>query len=186
MKKIFLVPLALILCSAAAVAQEQDKTPGIIEWLKGLQKKISQIVPKKTVPMSTSVAGVRGAKEDAKARLYWKGKKDEETVTEEEMTKFKAGVDLAEKGDQEGALKQLNEFMKQYPDSSLIPDAKKTFDLVKTMPKPEPKAEEKKDVKIEQKSDDKKEEPKAEVKGEEKEIQGGAEKEEPTDPQQNE
>jgi hypothetical protein len=169
MKKVFLIMMIVSLCSGVAMAQEQDKKSGsgIAEWLKGLQNKIARLVPKKTVPMSTGVAGVRGAKEDAQVKLYWKGKKGDEAVTAEEMTKFKTGVDLAEKGDKEGSLKQLEEFMKQYPDSALIPDAKKTVDLVKAMPKPEPKPEEK----VEQKADEKQQEQKAEVKEEKKEEQ---------------
>ncbi len=164
MKKFYVIPLMLVLCCAAALADEQDKKSGIAEWLKGLQNRISRIVPKKTVPMSTGVAGVRGAKEDGQVKLYWKGKKGEEAVTEEEMAKFKTGVDLAAQGDKDGSLKQLEEFMKQYPDSALIPDAKKTLDLVKVMPKQEPKVEEKAEAKPEQKAEEKKEEPKAEVK----------------------
>jgi len=157
MKKIFSVVLMLSLCCAAAMAQEQGKrpVPGISEWLRGLQNKIAQIMPKKTVPMSTGVAGVRGAKEGAQAKLYWKGKKGEEAVTEEEMEKFKSCVTLAEKGDHEGSLKQLDAFMKQYPDSALIPDAKKTFDLVKAAPKEEPKPAEKVETKTEQKPEEK-------------------------------
>ncbi len=170
MKKFSLILLVLALSCTAALAQEQEKKSGIAEWLKSLQKKISQIVPKKTVPVSTGVAGVRGAKEDSQVKLYWKGKKGEEAVSEEEMAKFRAGVDLAEKGDKDGSQKQLEEFMKQYPDSALIPDAKKTLDLVKQMPKQEPKVEEKAEAKPEQKPEqkveEKKEEPKAEAKEE--------------------
>ncbi len=167
MKKLYMLPLMLVFCCTTTLAQQQEeKKSGIAAWLKSLQHKISQIVPKKTIPLSTGVAGVRGAKEDSQVKLYWKGKKGEEVVTEDEMAKFKAGVDLAEQGDKEGALKQLDEFMKQYPDSALIPDAKKTYDMVKTMP--EPKAEEKVEAKPEQKVEEKKEEPKAEVKEEKK------------------
>ncbi len=157
MKKIFSVILMLSLCCTAAMAQEQAKKtgPSISEWLRGLQNKIAQIMPKKTVPMTTGVAGVRGAREGAQAKLYWKGKKGEEAVTEEEMEKFKACVTLVEKGDHEGSLKQLEDFMKQYPDSALIPDAKKTYDLVKASPKEEPNPPEKVETKAEQKPKEK-------------------------------
>ncbi len=140
MKKMLMMILTLLLCAASVPAEEQAKkaAPSITSWLKSLQYRISQIMPKKTVPMTTGVAGVRGAKEDSAAKLYWKGKKGEEPVTEEEMAKFKACIDLAEKGDRDGALKQLDEFMKLYPDSALIPDAKKTSDIVKAEPKVEP------------------------------------------------
>jgi hypothetical protein len=157
MKKIFSLVLMLFLCCTAATAQQAPKTgSGISEWLRGLQNKIAQIIPKKAVPLTTSVAGVRGAREGAEAKLYWKGKKGEEAVTEEEVEKFKSCVTLAEKGDKEGSLKQLDDFMKQYPDSALIPDAKKTFDLVKAEPKPgekvETKAEQRPEEKIETKT----------------------------------
>jgi TolA-binding protein len=128
---------------------EKKASPGMMSWLKSLQYRIAQILPKKSVSMTTGVAGVRGAKEDSAAKLYWKGKKGEETVTEEELTKFKACVDVAEKGERDNALKQLEDFMKLYPDSALIPDAKKTIDIVKAEPqveaaKPQPAAEGKK------------------------------------------
>lgn len=135
MKKILSIALAAALAFAgsAALAQEHEKKTGptIVEWLKGLQKKMDQIVPKKTIQVSTGVAGVRGAKEDTQLKLYWKGKKGEETVTEEELAGFRKGLDLAANGDKSAAAKELEEFMKQYPESALIPDAKKTLDLVK-------------------------------------------------------
>ncbi len=135
MKKILSIVLILGLCfAAAAAAQEQEKEKkdsGIMEWLKGVQKKIEQIVPKKSLPVSTGVAGVRGAKEDDKTKLYWKGKKGDEAVTEEELAEFKSAVDLAMKGEKTAAAKELEKFMTQFPDSALVPDAKKTLDLMK-------------------------------------------------------
>jgi TolA-binding protein len=144
-KKLFYLTLILGFCCTLAAAQEQEKKTGsgFSAWLKSLQTKLAQMTPKKTIPMTTGVAGVRGAKEDAAVKLYWKGKKGDEAVTEEELLKFKAGVDLAEKGNKEESLKALDEFMKQYPDSALIPDAKKTLDLVKAEPAMEKKAEQK-------------------------------------------
>jgi TolA-binding protein len=184
MKKSMILILTLALCSAVAVAQEQEKkSSGIAEWLRGLQKKISQIVPKQDLPVSTGVAGVRGAKEDSAAKVYWKGKKGEDAVTEDEMAKFKAAIELASAGDREGALKQLDEFMKQNPDSALIPDARKTYDLVKAEPAKEektgafweeraaPAGEKKAELKEEAKPAEKQEGPKAEVKEEKKEEQ---------------
>ncbi len=158
-KKLFSLVLIFGLCCTVAAAQEQEKKTGatISEWLKSIQNRIAQIVPKKSIPLATGVAGVRGAKEDTAVKLYWKGKTGEEPVTEEELVKFKACVDLAGKGDRAVSIKALDDFMKEYPDSALIPDAKKTFDLVKAEPvaeqKVEPKIEkkeEKKDVKKEE------------------------------------
>jgi hypothetical protein len=78
MKKTFSLSLVLMLslCCTAVMAQEQEKKPGpsIVEWLRGCSMKACGIVPRKTVDMSTSVTGVRDAKEGVQAKLYWKGK----------------------------------------------------------------------------------------------------------------
>ena len=132
-KKLFVFLVIVGLCCAVASAQTQEKKvgPGISEWIKVLQQRIAQIIPKKSVSQETVVSGVRGAKENASPTLYWKGKKAEEPVSEEELTEFKKGVDLAASGERAEAVKILQEFMRHHPDSALIPDAKKTVDLVK-------------------------------------------------------
>jgi TolA-binding protein len=130
MKRSLACIIIIGLCCSAAAAQEQ-KGSALTEWLKGLQNKIAQIAPKKVLPRSTGVAGVRGAKEGPSTKLYWKGKKGEEAVSEEELAEFKEGLDLAAKGDSAGAIRELEEFLKQHMDSALIPDAKKTLDMVK-------------------------------------------------------
>jgi TolA-binding protein len=91
---------------------------------------------------------VRGAKGDSgKSKLYWKGKKGDEPVTEAELLEFKEGLAFVEAGKKEEAIKEFEEFLKLYPDSALVPDAKKSLDLVKAdttmVPKTEPKAEKK-------------------------------------------
>lgn len=133
MKKIVVLAVLACLPVTMAIAQDQERKagPSIGEWLKGLEQKLEQIVPSKSAPVSTAVAGARGTNEDSQPRLYWKGKKVDEVVTEEELVKFKSAIVAVEKGDNTGAIKDLAEFMKQYPDSALIPDAKKTLDLVK-------------------------------------------------------
>jgi TolA-binding protein len=132
-KKSIALVMTLGLFAAAAAAQEQGTTTasGLSTWLKGLSKKIERVVTRKAPPVSTAVAGVRGAKQDGKGRLYWKGKAGEEAVTEEELAAFKAALDLAERGDQAAAVNELEKFMSRYPDSTLIPDAAKTVSLVK-------------------------------------------------------
>lgn len=144
-KKLLSLAVVLCLCCATALQAQEKNESALSAWIKSIQQKIEQIVPKKNLPMATGVAGTRGAKDDAAVKLYWKGKKGDESVTEEELLKFRAGLELAGKGDRDGSLKALDEFMKQYPDSALIPDAKKTLDLVK--------AEEKAEKKVEQNTD---------------------------------
>src|SRR5574341_1146127 len=132
-KKLFALIIVIGMCCSTAAAQEQEKKVGhgIAEWLKSLQQKIAQIAPKKAMPQGTTVAGVRGAREGASSKLYWKGRKGEEPVTEEELAGLKEGIDLAANGDNAGAIRELEEFLKQHPDSALVPDAKKTLDMVK-------------------------------------------------------
>jgi TolA-binding protein len=141
--------LAIILflcCTTALSAQDKNESPLSI-WIKSIQQKIAQIIPKKSLDVTTGVAGTRGAKEGTSAKLYWKGKQGDEQVTEEELLKFKAGVDQLGKGNRDESIKALEDFMKQYPDSALIPDAKKTLDLVKA----EALAEKKGEMKVEKK-----------------------------------
>jgi len=162
-KKMLVLIVMFGLCCGTALAQEKKPGNSMAEWLKGLQQKIAKITPKKTLPQSTMVAGVRGAKEESQTKLYWKGKKGEEQITEEELSEFREGVDFAAKGERARAVHELEEFMKLYPDSALIPDAKKTLDLVKAELKEEQKTEKVEEKKIEKK-EDKKEEPKQEPK----------------------
>lgn len=136
LKKLAVFIVIAGLSCATALAQEQKKS-SLSDWLTGMQKKIGKIAPKKAPPQSTGVAGVRGAKDETSVKLYWKGKKGDEPVTEEELGKFKEGLELAATGDREGAIAELEGFMKQYPDSALIPDAKKTLDLVRLEKKEE-------------------------------------------------
>lgn len=123
--------LVLLLCGSAAWSQEQEKKQGITLWLKGLQQKIAQIKPKREVSLSTGVAGVRGAREDSQANLYWKGKKGDEAVSENELREFQEIVGFLERDEKTEAVRECEEFMKEFPDSALIPDVKKTLDLVK-------------------------------------------------------
>jgi TolA-binding protein len=121
--------ITLVWGLALAVAQEQ-KESALSAWLKDLQRKIKQIMPRKSPPMETAVAGIRGAEVEQKVVLYWKGKEGEEPVTEAELAKFEGAIDLAAKGERAAAIKELEEFMAQFPDSPLIPDAQKTLSLL--------------------------------------------------------
>ncbi len=130
LNKLFSLIVIMGLCCSPALAAE-PKGSSLADWVKVVQKKIARIVPKKIRPLSTGDAGMRGTKEDAAVKLYWKGKKSEETVTEEEMKEFKAAVDLIVKDDRDAAATVLEKFLKQYPSSALVPDAKKMLDLIK-------------------------------------------------------
>jgi hypothetical protein len=133
-RKMFMMAGIALLCAGTAAAQEkmEQKESGLASWLKSMKSKLDIVNPRKSLTLTTGVAGVRGAREDnGKGKLYWKGKQSEERVTEEELDAFRQCVACAESGDRADAAQKLEEFMKQYPDSALIPDAKKTLDLVK-------------------------------------------------------
>lgn len=143
----------LALCITTAAAQEK-KESGASSWFRELQKKIDLVSPRKNLSVSTGVAGVRGAKDDnGRSKLYWKGKKGEEPVTEEELKEFKEGLAYVETGKKAEAIHEFEEFLKQYPDSALVPDAKKTLDILKAEAKAEPVPEAKTEPKAEQKAE---------------------------------
>jgi TolA-binding protein len=128
--KLFSFIIITGLCCSPALAAE-PKGSSLADWIKVVQKKISMIVPKKIQPLSSGESGIRGAREDAPARLYWMGKKSEEPVTEEEMKEFRTAVDLIVRDDRDAAATVLEKFLMQYPSSVLVPDAKKMLDLIK-------------------------------------------------------
>ena len=132
-RKLVGVLMILVVAASGVLAEEKKdkKESAFASWLQNLQKKIERVTPKKDLSLSTSVAGVRGAKQDDKAKIYWKGKEGDEPVSEAELTDFKGAMELFEKGDADGAIKSLETFMKQNPDSALIPDVKKTLDMAK-------------------------------------------------------
>jgi TolA-binding protein len=146
LKRLFIFFAIIGLCFTTALAGEQ-KGPTLADWLKVIRKKIETIVPKKILPPSAGVAGERGAKADPFVKLYWKGKKGEELVTEEELKEFRAAFECAVRGEREAATMGLEIFLNQYPDSALVPDAKKTLDLVKFEATEEKKAVLKKEKK---------------------------------------
>jgi TolA-binding protein len=136
-RKLIIVFGMLALCITTAPAQEK-KESGISLWFKELQKKIDIIAPRKSLSVSTGVAGVRGAKDDnGRSKLYWKGKPGEEPVTEEELAEFKEGLAFVAAGKKTEAIHEFEEFLTQHPDSALVPDAKKSLDMMKAEAKPQ-------------------------------------------------
>jgi TolA-binding protein len=130
-RKLIIVFGMLALCITTAPAQEK-KESGVSSWFRELQKKIDIIAPRKSLAVSTGVAGVRGAKDDnGRSKLYWKGKKGDEPVTEEELAEFKEGLAFVEAGKKAEAIHEFEEFLQQHPDSALVPDAKKSVDMMK-------------------------------------------------------
>lgn len=135
-KTIISTIVLLAVCCGPVLAGE-DQGNGLKGWIRTMQKKLDLINPRKTMPVTTGVAGVRGAKQEDKAKLYWKGVKEDEPVSEAELKEFTEAIASADQDDREKAARTIETFMQQHPDSPLIPDAKKTLDLVKAEPKKE-------------------------------------------------
>jgi hypothetical protein len=102
-----------------ATAVYADQVPQKDVFWDKLQNKLEKLVPAKKASTTTAVGGVRGAKNDEAADVYWKGKDKAVEVNEEEIQKFNLAVECKLKGDNESALKHFEEFLVQYPQSHL-------------------------------------------------------------------
>jgi TolA-binding protein len=132
--------LAFLLFVPAALAAELPKADAPrIEVLKaeersGLQSlldemwsRLRQYGPKLSVKESektTVVAGVRGAESTASTLTpYWKGDKTRDPVFVAEVNAFNAAQTLAEHADYPAASTAFEKFLKDYPASTLKPNA---------------------------------------------------------------
>lgn len=115
MKRGILLVCSLFLAASVANAEQDVKKEGF--WNK-LQNKLEKVTPSKKAGTTTAVGGVRGAKNDDATDIYWKGKDKSLEMAEEEMQKFNLAVESKMKGDNEQALKQFEEFLLLYPQSS--------------------------------------------------------------------
>ncbi|HZX35859.1 MAG TPA: hypothetical protein VFF54_05150 [Thermodesulfobacteriota bacterium] len=96
-------------------------------WLKSMAYKI-KVISKAEKPQATAVVGVKGAEQTTKEdELYWK----ESATKDEEIKRFTEAYDAAEKGNKDEALAKLEAFVKDYPDSPLVKDARAGIDALK-------------------------------------------------------
>lgn len=117
----------LMLILVAAVAHGEQKN-GF--WDK-LQYKLEKVTPAKKASATTAVGGVRGAKNDDAMDIYWKGKDKSPELNEEELQKFNLAVESKLKGDNESSLKQFNEFLDMYPNSTFRVEGLQAVDMIK-------------------------------------------------------
>lgn len=125
MTKKIILTLALILAAAVAHGEQKDGF-----WDK-LQYKLEKVTPAKKASSTTAVGGVRGAKNDDAADIYWKGKDKTAEISEEEMKKFNLAIEAKLKGDNELALKQFEEFNAAYPQSSFRVEGLQAIEKIK-------------------------------------------------------
>lgn len=113
---------------AASVVQGAEKDGFWNRMLNRLEK----VTPAKKTSTTTAVGGVRGAKNEDATDIYWKGKDKPLEVPEDELQKFNAGVETKLKGNNEQALKQFEEFLAVYPNSSLRLDGLQAAERIRS------------------------------------------------------
>ncbi len=129
MKKIFMLLLGFVLIASVSFADDKKTDKDLSFWEK-LKKKIEMITPKKKLPITTAVGGVRGVKNESADTLYWKGTEDGIVVSEEELEIFKTALQFAEEGQVKEAGAIFEKFMKDFPDSHLYEDARKAVAVI--------------------------------------------------------
>lgn len=119
--------LAALLCLAAVLPLSAER--GFKDWLKDLEARIRRTESRRNSQIA-AVASVRGAKQDDAAKLYWKGRRGNRSVTAEELDAFKGAVRLAKDGKTAEAKAALEAFVAKYPGGALEEDAKQTLALL--------------------------------------------------------
>jgi hypothetical protein len=116
MKRTIFAVSGVILAVSVALAGQDGKGDGF--W-SALRSKLEKVTPTRKSTATTAVGGVRGAKNDEAADIYWKGKDKRVEVGEDELEKFNLAVECRIKGENGLALKHFEEFLRDYPRSSL-------------------------------------------------------------------
>ncbi len=119
MKKLIalLVMLGIVLASPVQAADDQE-----LSLWERLRKKIELLTPKKKLSTTTAAGGVRGSLADADD-VYWKGEAKPVTIDEAELNEFSKAIAMVDAGNTADAQVAFARFLKQYPDSTLRPDA---------------------------------------------------------------
>jgi len=127
--------LGVTLCTQPLYAEEkiqehikEQKGDSTSLW-DSIRKKIETFTPKKKLIATTAVGGVRGALVESDD-LYWKGEISEKVIDANEFDEFENALTLYESGNSEGAHSAFSQFVSDYPDSILIPDANQALDLL--------------------------------------------------------
>ena len=121
MKKIILICVVLAFSVTVVLAEEQVAQEVSI-WVK-IRARIEKITPQKKPVITTAVGGVRGAKNESGRELYWKGEEVKPKVSEQELAKFDNALKKVEEGEIEAARQLFENFVTEFPESELNPDA---------------------------------------------------------------
>ena len=107
--------------------QKAEERSGLQNLLDEMWSRLRQYGPKLSVQESektTVVAGVRGAESTASTlKPYWKGDKTNDPAYVAEINAFNSAQALAERDDYPAAAAAFEKFLKDYPASTLKPNA---------------------------------------------------------------
>jgi TolA-binding protein len=126
------VPVALAADKATREAprveiQKAEERSGLQSLLDEMWSRLRQYGPKlsvKETEKTTVVAGVRGAESTASTLTpYWKGDKTKDPAYVAEVNAFNGAQTLAERDDYPAAATAFEKFLKDYPASTLKPNA---------------------------------------------------------------
>ena len=137
--------MSVMLAASLAFAQDNKDKSWFETTLKGLKSKIAQKYQSTSVGAS-SVAAVRGAKvSDDSTKPYWRGTNADKSGKKlaAQRKQFSAALELALAGKDEAAVKALEKFVKDNPQSPYLADAKEALNRLSGVPaKPEAAAKE--------------------------------------------
>lgn len=120
--------IVILVASTVSYAEQGQKNDNF--WSK-LKTRVDKITPAKKSTYTTAVGGVRGAKNDESADIYWKGRGHRSEVSAEELKQFNKGLSSRSEGKNEQAIKDFEAFLASYPQSSLRVDSLQAIDAIK-------------------------------------------------------
>ena len=127
MKKSLILSVAFFVFAISMQGFAYSADSAISAWLKSTAYKLKAI-SKAEKPRTTAVVGVKGAEQTTKEdELYWK----ESPSKDEEIKRLTEAYDAADKGNKDEALIKLEGFVKDYPKSPLVKDAKAGIEALK-------------------------------------------------------
>src|SRR5262245_1097086 len=128
--------LALLLATLPALAQQSapaQKSPptesaGLKETLGNLWGRLRAVTPRSAPPPATTAtvtAGLRGNEAtESELKAYWRGDKAQDPSARKEREALEQAQGLADGGNFAGAAQAYEAFLKQYPSSTLIANAR--------------------------------------------------------------
>ncbi len=130
MKKNLILCLGIVFIAASVSFADNSKTENKLDFWEKLRNKIETLMPKKELPVTTAVGGVRGIKNETAGNLYWKDPEAKVNVPEEELEIFKTALQLVDEGKAQEAGVLFEKFISEFPESHLTADARQAVAVI--------------------------------------------------------